>query len=203
MRRLLLPLVLAVVVAACGGGATSPDDELLSDLHNANFIGGNLEFAHRSGALLGVAGVDDLTFEGNATFAPDRAVGFPVTYKLVSGTGNMAGKVMRQLGDVLCTYEGGRSVQLVPGDGAFVISGGDAQGNLRYSGYIRLRVTYPVTPTCTAGRTQITLPEELLEREMDLKMEGTYTLGTLAGVMQPYDIGPIHCTGSWDMFAGF
>lgn len=201
MKRLLLPLVLAVVVAACGGGgATSPDDELLSDLANANFIGGSLAFAHKTGALNGVAGVDDLTFKGKATFAPDKALGFPVTYRLVSGDGDMGGKVVRSQGDVTCTYEGGRPVKLVPGDGAFTISRG-ADGNSRYSGHIRLRVTYPVTPKCKAGGNQFTLPEELLAREMDLKMEGTYNEGQVAGTMQPYNIGPINCTGSWNMFA--
>jgi hypothetical protein len=197
---------MAVVVAACGGGGpTALDDALLSDLNHPKLIGGSLAFAHKTDALNGVGGVDNLTFDGNATFAPDKDAGFPVTYRLVSGTGNMAGKVVRSKGDTVCTYEGGRSVQLVPGDGAFTISR-DPQDNLRYSGHIKLKVTYPVKPKCKAGRTQVTLPEELLEREMDLMMEGTYGDGTItnitvAGVMKPYDIGPIHCTGSWNMFA--
>ena len=199
MRRLLLPLVLALVVAACAeNGTTSPD--LLSGARNPT-IAGDLAFIHHTDALLGVAGIDDLTLEGNATFAPDTAKGFPVTYKLVSGTGYMTGKVVRYLGDALCTYEGGRSVRLVPGDGAFTISRGASA--TAYSGHIKLRVTFPVTANCMAGRTQITLPEELLAREMDLKMEGTYTDQTIVGVMTPYDIGPIHCTGSWKMYGAF
>lgn len=202
MRHPLLPLVLAVVVAACSkGGTTSPDDEFLSDLNHPKLIGGNLAFAHKTDALLGVAGVDNLTFDGNATFAPDKAKGFPVTYKLVSGTGDMAGEVVRAKGDVLCTYEGGSPVDLKPGDGAFTISR-DPQGNLKYSGNIKLKVKYPVTPKCKAGSNRFTLPAELLEREMDLKMEGTYADGTttaVAGEMKGYDIGPIHCTGSWNM----
>ena len=135
MRRLLLPLVLAVVAAACGGGGTtSLDDDMLSDLSNPKFLGGKVKYTRT-----GLAGHDTLTFDGNAVFAPDRAAGFPVTYRLVSGT--MV--VDHDFKVNFCRTKGGRSVELVRGDGAFTLL---ADGS--YRGGMTLRVTFPATMTC-------------------------------------------------------
>ncbi len=186
MRRPLLLFVLAVVVVACGGGGTTTPDDDLSDLSNPRFVGGRFKYARN-----GLAGRDKLTFDGNAVFERDRFVGRPVTYRLVYGT--MV--VDHDFDADFCRTNGRKSVDLVPGNGAFTVEPGGG-----YAGGMTLHVTFPSTMTCTLPGGGTTRMEVQDEGRMDLEMVGTLAyFNVMNGEMPPQDVAGFRFTGSWDM----
>jgi hypothetical protein len=182
MRRLPLLLV-PLLLAACGGGATGPDeDEEPIFLVPPRFYDGTAHFKRTTSA-----GGDLVQFDGNVRFATTDRGALPVGYAIVSGTMTVSHQGGRPGG---CTIAGATSFTLGPGDGAFVIMAPD-----RYSGTIHKEVTFSSNLTCP-GRPAVPSPDSA---SIDLDIAGSTINGRIQGAMVPVVAAQSVFEGSWNL----
>ncbi len=187
MRRLLLPLVLAVVVAACKSDTgPTPVDSL-----QAPFWQGKVKYSRHSVTQE----LDEtVTLEGPVTWIKDPdpeltpLVKGTATYIILSGslTVTHAGRIGP------CTLQGGTTHLLKPGDGYLLLS---PDGT--YTGSIHSEATFPTTVSCPPGNSG-TLRDDVAA--IDIEMRGQVANLRMQGAMAPITVSVSTFTGSWDFF---
>ena len=186
MKRLLLPFVLAVIVATgCGGSSTAPTP--IDSLQGPSWQGTVKYSRHSVSADLD----ETVTLAGAVTWIketnPDPApLAGAVSYIIQSGslTATHTGVVG------FCTIQGGTTHLLKPGDGFLVLN-----PNGTYSGYIHSNATFPSTLSCP-GPSTLNLGDDVAP--IDLEMNGQVASLRMQGAMEPVTVALSTFTGSWD-----